>query len=670
MPDIIDLVSDDPLPPSYQPPRPSSCRSAPSTPAAPRVSGPPLFPSDDIDISLFTYDDDEFDNPPKRRRLSDDRDLASHYKFKYNPNPPKNTNTVVPASRNPLFLFSDEDHILSSEGPGPTVPSPRNANNPISWGGLESDPIVFDSSMPEQPTRTLISRPAIRRPDAITIDDDNDKNNYAPSGGYGVRGGRGFGDDIEGFSDDIIPPDLNELLAMSENAREVDSRPGFSSRTAHLLANLESHDSIRSGGKAPTTSHAIDKESDDDVASVDKRPSRKTTKSTTVDKQAKAKEKEAAKARRDHERQLEKERKQKLKEEKARDKAREKQHLADLSEANRRKIDKKDSTHEMILDLAKSFEGTTVGSQTVEHMNNIIVEHSFFESPISSVVKWRRKVKARFNESLGYWEPCPLHIQKEDHVLILLLAQDFVDMAICTDPSTTDLTTHVQMLKSAFPNCKPIYLIEGLVAWMRKNHNSRNRAFRAEVRRQFEESQDPPTSTQLPARKRTTASANKPETTPPVDDDTIEDALLDLQVTHSCLIHHTSTSAESAEWIKNFTEHVSTVPYRHERMEGNDSAFCMDGGQVKSGENKTDTYVKMLQEVNRVTASMAYGIAESYPSVVDLVQGMRRTGPGMLENVKKSTNKNGTLADARIGPAASKRLYKVFMGSNPASTDI
>jgi crossover junction endonuclease EME1 len=45
----------------------------------------------------------------------------------------------------------------------------------------------------------------------------------------------------------------------------------------------------------------------------------------------------------------------------------------------------------------------------------------------------------------------------------------------------------------------------------------------------------------------------------------------------------------------------------------------------------------MLQEVNRVTASMAYGIAARYPSVVDLVRGMRWHGPSMLEDVKVCT---------------------------------
>ena len=65
-----------------------------------------------------------------------------------------------------------------------------------------------------------------------------------------------------------------------------------------------------------------------------------------------------------------------------------------------------------------------------------------------------------------------------------------------------------------------------------------------------------------------------------------------------------------------------------------DTAFCMDVGQVKTGDDKEDTYVKMLQEIVRVTAPIAYGIAAQYPSVVDLVQGFRSEGPTALEDLK------------------------------------
>ena len=64
------------------------------------------------------------------------------------------------------------------------------------------------------------------------------------------------------------------------------------------------------------------------------------------------------------------------------------------------------------------------------------------------------------------------------------------------------------------------------------------------------------------------------------------------------------------------------------------TTFCMESGQVKTGEDKADTFVKMLQEVVRVTPPIAYGIAAEYPSVVALVDAFRRRGPNVLEDLQ------------------------------------
>ena len=65
-----------------------------------------------------------------------------------------------------------------------------------------------------------------------------------------------------------------------------------------------------------------------------------------------------------------------------------------------------------------------------------------------------------------------------------------------------------------------------------------------------------------------------------------------------------------------------------------DTAFCMDVGQVKTGDDREDTFVKMLQEVVRVTAPIAYGIASHYPSVQTLTKALKERGPLALEDIK------------------------------------
>jgi crossover junction endonuclease EME1 len=96
----------------------------------------------------------------------------------------------------------------------------------------------------------------------------------------------------------------------------------------------------------------------------------------------------------------------------------------------------------------------------------------------------------------------------------------------------------------------------------------------------------------------------------------------------------------------------------------------MESGQVKPGENAADTYIKMLQEIFRITAPVAYGIAAEYPTVQKLVKGLEESGPSALEDCRKCANKDGAFTDRRVGPSISKRVYKVFMGRDAGSLEV
>jgi crossover junction endonuclease EME1 len=212
-------------------------------------------------------------------------------------------------------------------------------------------------------------------------------------------------------------------------------------------------------------------------------------------------------------------------------------------------------------------------------------------------------------------------------------------------------------MKVAFPEGTLIYMIEGLDQWFRKNKTARNRQFQNAARNDIN-----PSGAQ--ARRRNTGHEI-------VDEDIVEDAILSLQVDHGVLIHKTNAAVETAQWITVFTQHISTIPYRKLRDDiSTDAGFSVESGQVKTGETVKETYVLMLQEVARVTAPMAYGIAAEYPAVIDLVRGLERVGPFALEDLRKSANKDGRLTDQRIGQAVSKRLYKIFTCRDPTSTDI
>lgn len=696
MPEVIDLIDSTPPHPSQSLPPPSTQPRHLAVQHA--VASSPNFLSDDFDSSLFTFE--EPGHSTKKRRLSppcesapqiirSSQNLASDYSlftFSDDIDPPALPYVSRATSTNATAIATTSTNVDANVTAD--TGNQLSKTKTYTWNGEESDPIIFTSSAPERTTAKGRQETRVGKPS------DNSRTKTASS----VINLLDDADNIEDWSDPfhVLPEDaLDRLLDDPRPAL----KPSYSERTAALLADLRNKGNDRPGTKTRTKREDfdIDQDDDDDDSPLDilKKPLEATSKTrrkpraNADEKAAKTKERDTTREQRKREKEAEKEAEKERKRIQKEEKAKEKQLAADIAEVNRSKTHKKESMPEMIVDLESTFNGTSVGNQVVEYIKTLGADHTFFKSTIPNVVRWRRRTKSTYNKDAARWEPCQPYISAEDHVLCMISAQEFVDMVIydplssVTDNDAQTLDGHVQRLKSTFLKCKPIYLIEGLTAWLRKNQNSRNRAYQAEVLRQINDTNANTAGDDLANANSTVATQDKrqrgrkpkklkkPEDTPPVADDTIEDALLQLQVTHNCLIYHTSTASETAEWIKNFSEHISTIPYRHVQMSNYDgAAFCMETGQVKTGEDKLDTFVKMLQEVNRVTAPMAYGIVNQYPSALDLLHAMKRRGPSILEDVRKSANKNGALTDSRIGPAVSKRLYKVFMELDEMSADI
>ncbi|KAI0116507.1 ERCC4 domain-containing protein [Nemania sp. FL0031] len=381
----------------------------------------------------------------------------------------------------------------------------------------------------------------------------------------------------------------------------------------------------------------------------------------SINKVAKStEEKENEKKQKAQARETEKERKRvekaRVREERALQKEKEKA----LAEVNKLRTDKKVSAPEMIVDIPASINpGLKVQIEAL--LGELDVQHETWNSTVDHVVKWRRKVTSRFDEDMEMWKPIPMCIQNENHVLVIIQAVEFVQFVFGDEGQ--DLEAHVLRMKSQFPDPKLVYLIEGLSPWMRKNRNLLNRQFASAVRNLGASTEPGPSSSQ--SRRR-----NNNQFQEYIDEDKIEDALLSLQVLHGTLVHHTNAPVETAQWVAVFTQHISTIPYRKARDASADAGFCMESGQVRTGDGSKDTYIRMLQEIARVTAPIAYGIAMKYESVTDLIRGLEAEGPLALAECRKSANKDGALTDRTIGQAISKRVHKIFLGRDPTSTDV
>ena len=406
------------------------------------------------------------------------------------------------------------------------------------WKAINGpDPILFTSSAHAEKT---VSHAKRREIDALSA----------------------HGDD----SDDSLPDDI-----LSASLRACNAAPALSERTTALLAALSQPPPPRKPSNIRKTSgNKVDKGKaqakslvDDRNAVVPEDGKGTQTKAATTSRKPKLSDEEkAAKAQeKEREKEARKEQKEKAKEEdkekkriEKEEKAKEKRIAADLAEVNKSKLDKKDSTPEMIVHLPASINGQSVDTQIRQFLKNLGVDATLYQSPIPNVIRWRRKMKARWNPELDYWEPLEhMHIENEKHVMCIMSAKEFVALATVQYEEEEDVESHVAKLKSAYNDCIPIYLIEGLQPWMKKNRTAENRAYKAKVLSQTQ--QDKASAGGQPERKKAPVEI--------LDEDMIEDALLRLQVMNGCLVHHTTTTVETAEWVANFTQHISTIPYRY-----------------------------------------------------------------------------------------------------------
>ncbi|RCI17168.1 hypothetical protein L249_3111 [Ophiocordyceps polyrhachis-furcata BCC 54312] len=637
MPQVIDLISSSPSPPPR--PAPNSIDAsdlvhdadpAPAPDGAPRLQGRPRPSSSAAADTLCrtdASDDDDLDpfsparEAPRKRRRRD-----------YSPVPD------LPLSRPPLLAGPEHARVVESidassplasaavrslTGTLPSPVAPTGCAVPVT-DTLCSDPFATSSPAPpfephpRQPTRRAVSHDpilvssspviALSRPHQSTRPGQLSLTRE-PAAGQVQSQVICIGSDSADGSSGSDLPDVDQI--------DFTTRPSNRPSSFRRVQSDVVRPSLPSSRPAGA------------------RPVKRTASSATA---------AAAKA-------AEKERKKREREQEKGARAQEKARAAALTEANKLRTDKKVSAREMIVDLPSAL-ASECRTQLELILQELNIQHTTWDSPELCLVKWRRKVTNRFDEDLGRWEPISPRVHVERNVLVIVTAQEFVDLM-----QKGELDSHINKVKLPFvTHYQVIYVLQGMMAWMRKNRNIRNRQFASRVRANDQASA---------GNRQRSADASY------VCEDTIEDAILRLQVEHDFFIHHTAAPVETARWVAAFTQHISTVPYRRQKDHATSAAgFCMESGQVKTGEGAADTYVRMLQEMVRVTGPIAYGVAAEFGSVSRLVKGLEEGGPERLSGVKRSANMDGLMSDRAIGQAVSRRLHKVFTGRDEMSTDV
>ena len=472
------------------------------------------------------------------------------------------------------FLHSGFDSLVHGDGDWASVPAKRRRLSPLSQNREERvEPILPSQRQVSYNAKTTITTRPQKERASVNIDED-DPIIFTSSGQEAnvislsvTKSRKGIALE-DNKSDDSLPE-----ATLVPAAPRRSNIANLSTKTATFLATLDEvnprpksvNGRKRPGEKIGKKESLLSQESNngitlkgDETVFIPADHSRsKRVKLIEEEQIARVKEKERIKEAKALQRELSREEKAKEKEEdKERkrllreEKAEEKRKAAELAEVNKSKPDKKDSTPEMIVDLPASLDRSTVDNQTRELMKNLNVDTTTYQSLVPNIVKWRRKMKAKWNSDMEHWEPLEyMMIIDEKHVLCYMSAREFTSLAMSTSEDE-DLQTHVTKLKSAYVDCIPIYLIEGLQALLKKSKTAANRAYQVQVLAQDLAEVQPPRHRKRP----------QPEL---VDEDKIEDALLRLQIVHECFVCHTTAkTSESAEWIANFTQHISTIPYR------------------------------------------------------------------------------------------------------------
>ncbi|RMZ76538.1 hypothetical protein DV738_g4929, partial [Chaetothyriales sp. CBS 135597] len=499
------------------------------------------------------------------------------------------------------------------------------------------------------------------------------------------------------LSSDSLPDDLFQAFQKNAATFALESRPG--SRIHNSFVTLE--EASLPVRKSRTKQTRKEPEVlDEIIGSSPPSPKRKTKSKGSTDGSSKLDHRSAAaskKAEAQAQRAAEKAIKQREKEAKAK----ERELRAHKAEVNKAKVNKNETTADMIVEMSASLADTAVGSLVQEAMRELNVEvrqlhdRVNLSTPSSDdqchcsryIVRWKRKVNSEYDEDLDEWVPLAQpRCQSEKHILLYMTAIEFVSMLtgcpacssrreLATAAATPDeatirsnIDTFMAQLRSEHGDCIPILLIQDLDLWLRKKTNTRNREFTAAVRAQAaamtgnncDTTARPPSPSQTAKRrkKRTQPNSVIPESyLDLITPDLVASITLHLQLTHQPLIiQHTKTPALSSVEITKFTQHLSTRPGRlaFQAFNLKSASFCMETGQVRTGDSPGDVYARMLQAVQRVTPSMAYGIVSKYATVGDLVRGFKAGGTEhgrtMLQDVHKSMNLDGAWSDRKLGP--------------------
>lgn len=143
----------------------------------------------------------------------------------------------------------------------------------------------------------------------------------------------------------------------------------------------------------------------------------------------------------------------------------------------------------------------------------------------------------------------------------------------------------------------------------------------------------------------------------------VDEAVVWLQIEAKCHVRRTDGPPESAGYMYRLTSAIANAPYR---QESSFATFCAEATGKRSARTSTpqETWIRQLQQINKVSVGVAMAIADKYPTFRSLMSAYQNDSLKeqdkelLLQDIKVGSAT--TSKDRRVGPALSKRIYLVF----------
>lgn len=163
------------------------------------------------------------------------------------------------------------------------------------------------------------------------------------------------------------------------------------------------------------------------------------------------------------------------------------------------------------------------------------------------ILKFVRKVNAEWDEEGSIFRPCEDYRRDEEWAIHWLKAEKFLDLTVF-DQTGLAYDFHMEKIKRVVPEAKILIVLEGLTSLLNRAKNARNRVHDEEVR------------AQLNGRVR----KKKDEKLEDLNFEDVENALIEMQLVHEIRVVHTSSEADSAEWISILAADIASIPYKYD----------------------------------------------------------------------------------------------------------